>query len=163
MYPLKEINTIKDCLVPGQQTIAVAESVTSGHLQAAFSLAEDARKFYQGGITTYNLGQKCAHLKIEPIHAINCDCVSEIVSQQMALNVASLFRSNYGIGITGYAATVPEKNIRDLFAYFSICRDGRLLLTQKLMAPEKEVLEVQLFYMRAVIKELQAILTEPVL
>jgi len=47
MYPFDGINIIKQRLITRHQTVAVAESVTSGHLQAALSLAENARQFYQ--------------------------------------------------------------------------------------------------------------------
>ena len=58
-------------LIKKKNTIAVAESVTAGNLQAVFSLAKDATAFFQGGITAYNIGQKCRHLLVEPTHAIN--------------------------------------------------------------------------------------------
>ena len=69
MYPFDEINIITERMISCHQTVAVAESVTSGHLQAALSLGQNARQFYQGGLTAYNLGQKSRHLLVEPIHA----------------------------------------------------------------------------------------------
>ena len=77
------------------QSIAVAESVTSGNLQAIFSQVKDAAKFFQGGITTYNIGQKYKHLNVDPIHAIACDCVSLQVAENMSLNVCKLFNSDW--------------------------------------------------------------------
>jgi nicotinamide-nucleotide amidase len=141
MYPFDEIRVIRDRLIAKCETVAVAESVTSGHLQAALSLAEDARQFYQGGLTAYNLGQKSRHLLIEPIHALDCDCVSQRVAEQMALEVARLFTGHYGLSITGYAAAVPEKGIRQPFAFFAISRDNKILLTRRVEAPEKEGME----------------------
>ncbi len=38
IYSEELLNSIKDILVENQQTIAIAESVTSGNLQAAFSV-----------------------------------------------------------------------------------------------------------------------------
>src|SRR4051812_38795900 len=108
MFNLSVINSLKDALLAKQETISVAESVTSGLLQAAFSSAEKAMQIFQGGITTYNLGQKYRHLLVDPIHASACNCVSERVAQEMALHVCELFSSNWGIGITGYASPVPE-------------------------------------------------------
>ncbi|MDB5207130.1 MAG: CinA family protein [Flavisolibacter sp.] len=78
------INSNKDLIIEGEETIAVAESVTSGLLQAALSQAIDVSKFYQGGITAYNLGQKYEHLNVESIHAQKCDCISEQVAGDMA-------------------------------------------------------------------------------
>lgn len=69
LYNMSAINSIRDYVLENKQTLAVAESVTSGHLQAAISVAENASSFFQGGITAYNLGQKCRHLNIEPLHA----------------------------------------------------------------------------------------------
>ena len=80
LYDENLVNTIKDILCQRKQTIAVAESVTAGHLQAALSSAVEASHFFQGGITAYNLGQKCRHLQVNPISAEGCNCVSEEVA-----------------------------------------------------------------------------------
>ncbi|MEO5601480.1 MAG: nicotinamide-nucleotide amidohydrolase family protein [Cyclobacteriaceae bacterium] len=108
MYNIKALEILKNYLVTRNQTISVAESVTSGHLQAALSLANQATAFFHGGITAYNLGQKARHLSVNPIHALGCNCVSEKVAEEMAINVRRLFSSDWSIGITGYAAPVPE-------------------------------------------------------
>ena len=50
MYDEKIIDAIRDHMVKKQQTIAVAESVTSGHLQVALGSALNASKFFQGGM-----------------------------------------------------------------------------------------------------------------
>ena len=75
-----ELKKIGKKLIEGKYTIAVAESVTSGILQFALSSIPDASKFYQGGITAYNIGQKYSHLKVEPIHALSVNCVSQKVA-----------------------------------------------------------------------------------
>ena len=147
-------------LMKKKNTVAVAESVTSGNVQAVLSLAEDARIFFQGGITVYNIGQKCRHLLVEPTHAIESNSVSKKVSDQMALQVCTLFSANYGIGITGYASTVPEKNINKLFAFISIAKNNRVLLSKKINAPISEPREVQLLYTQHVIKMLISILNK---
>lgn len=146
------IDSIGTKLKKNDQSIALAESVTSGLLQAAFSNADRASFFFQGGITAYNIGQKSRHLFVEPLHAIECNCVSEKVSQQMAINVCNLFVSDYGIGITGYAATLPEKNINELFAYYAIAARGKILDSGKIITAEEEGLPAQLFYVNQVLK-----------
>lgn len=118
-------------------TVAVAESVTSGLIQNAFSQATDATKFFQGGITVYNLGQKSRHLNVEPIHAEECNCVSDYVSETMAAEVAQKFSANIGIGITGYAAPVEEIGVTEEFAVVSIFKDGKKLLTEKISGLKK--------------------------
>jgi PncC family amidohydrolase len=103
-YNVAVINKIKKILVEKEQTIAVAESVTSGHLQAGFSLTKEAMQFFQGGMTAYNLGQKARHFHVDPIHAFRYNCVSETVANDMSREVAKIFSSDWGISITGYAS-----------------------------------------------------------
>ena len=160
VYNRDIVNKIKDLLCAKQLTLAVAESVTAGHLQAAFSSAIDASKFFQGGITAYNAGQKCRHLDIEPIAALADDCVTEKVASEMSVKVNTLFISDYGIAITGYATKVPEKGINNLYAYFAIAQKGELLLTKKINTL-KEGVEAQVDYTQQVIKEFEQLLLHP--
>jgi PncC family amidohydrolase len=139
-------------------SVAVAESVTSGLLQAAFSNADGASFFFQGGITAYNIGQKCRHLLVEPLHAIECNCVSEKVSQQIAVNISNLFVSDYGIGITGYAEKLPEKNIHDLFAYYAISSNENIINSGRIVSNEEEGLATQLFFVNNVLKTFNELL-----
>jgi nicotinamide-nucleotide amidase len=152
MYDLKIISAIKDHLLKNNQTLSVAESVTAGHLQAALSVADGATDFFQGGITTYNLGQKSRHLGIDPIHGLKCNCVSDITARQMALGSLSLFSSNWAIAITGYAAPVPELGVSELFAYYAIAFDGDIVLSKKIVTRKEGVQQVQLFYTDSVLK-----------
>lgn len=151
LYNLDLLNGIKDAMVEKQMTLSVAESVTSGHLQAAFSAATEASRFFQGGITVYNAGQKCRHLNIEPIYALKEDCVSENVASQMALEVNKLFLSDIGIGITGYASVVPETGIHELYAFFAIARQNRVVLTKKIMSTKNDSVAAQLDYTQQVV------------
>ena len=158
MFDKKLIDDIGNKLKEKNQSVAVAESVTSGLLQAAFSNAKEASFYFQGGITAYNIGQKCRHLLVEPLHAIECNCVSEQVSQQMSKHVCDLFLSDYGIGITGYAARLPEKNINDLFAYYSISLKDKIIESGKITTDSEEGLPAQLFYIDYVLKSLKKLL-----
>jgi len=159
IYPIDDIETVKKGLLSRGATIAVAESVTAGHLQAALSLAEDARRFFQGGITVYNIGQKCRQLGIEPIHAQDCNGVSPAIAEEMASGVAQLFCSQIGIGITGYAAPVPEKGVDAPYAYYGIYGVGAdVVYAERVEGTGKDALEVQLFYVRCVLSGLKKLL-----
>lgn len=151
LYDENIINQIKEVLTKEKLTVSVAESVTAGHLQAAFSSATEASKFFQGGITAYNAGQKTKHLNIEPIAALEEDCVTEKVACEMAIQVNKLFISDYGIAITGYAAKMPEKGINDLFAYYAIAYKGKVLQVNKITT-DKERVDAQIDYTLQVIK-----------
>lgn len=139
------IQRIREQLVRKNQTISVAESVTAGFLQLALASADEAIRFFQGGITAYNLAQKYKHLNIEPIHAEQCNCVDRKVAIEMARNVNDLFRSDWGIAITGYATPVPESN-QQLFAFYAIAYKKEILLDGKLEADAAPALNVQKYY-----------------
>ncbi|THU32962.1 CinA family protein [Niastella caeni] len=155
--PADIIQSIGEMLINRQQSIAVAESVTSGYMQMALSTAVDAAKFYQGGITAYNLGQKSRHLHIEPIHAMACNCVSEQVAHEMALQVCNLFNSHWGLAITGYASRVPESN-NELFAYYAIANAGIIMKSGRIEPPDGESDQVQLYYTKELLKNLEVVL-----
>jgi nicotinamide-nucleotide amidase len=141
-------------LIKREETIAVAESVTAGDLQTALSLGKNAMDFFQGGITAYNLGQKTRHLRVDPIHGVACNCVSAKVAQTMAINVAQIFGSDWGIGITGYASPVPEEGIDDLFACFAIAFGDKIVLSKKITAKKDEPAAVRLHYINLVLQAL---------
>jgi nicotinamide-nucleotide amidase len=153
MYNNKVINAIKDLMLEQHQTIAVAESVTAGHLQVALASAENASKFFQGGITAYNLGQKARHLHIEPIHAEQCNCVSDKVAAQMALNATRLFASDWGIATTGYAAPVPECSVEQPYAYYAICYHDELLTVRKVESTKGDPIQVQVYFINKVLED----------
>ena len=156
IYSARIISNIRNGILKNKKTLAVAESVTAGHLQAAFSSAKDASQFFQGGITAYNAGQKTRHLGIEPIYALNDDCVSAQVSEKMSIEVSKMFISDYGIAITGYAAPVPEKGIDKLFAFFAISLHNKILVSKKIQT-SKEGIEAQVDYARQVLSAFEKV------
>lgn len=132
----------------------MAESVTSGYLQLLLSNAEKAQSFFQGGITVYNGVQKTRHLNIEPIYALQSGYVSQKISLEIAQNVSRLFCSEIGIGITGFAALVPEDGINKLFAYVAVFKKNKLLFKAKIepSLAEAQGMQVQEDYAIQVIK-----------
>jgi nicotinamide-nucleotide amidase len=159
LFDMPVLRTIGKELQAKQQTIAVSESVTSGLLQFAFSNMENAEKFYHGGITAYNIGQKFKHLNVEPIHAIAVNCVSQKIADQMALNVAALFNSHWGIGITGYASATPESG-NEVFAYYSISFRQSVKLAGILNAKNEAPPAVQLYYATELLGKLKDVIIQ---
>lgn len=154
----KALNLIGKAFIQKKETIAVAESVTTGLLQYALGTIENASLFYQGGITAYNLGQKTKQLNVEPIHALEVNCVSDKVASQMALEVSSLFHSTWGIGITGYSSPVPEADGK-LFCHIAIAYNGQVVKNECVNAHEKDPFQVQGQYVSAVINFLESLLS----
>lgn len=160
MYNLDIVTGIKDILTSKNETLAIAESVTSGHIQAAISLAPMATSFFQGGVTAYNIHQKTRLLSIDATHALTCNCVSEKVASEMAVNVSKLFHSDWAISITGYAAPVPELGIDHLFAYWAASYRGEVLNSSLINSDKGEPLTVQTFYTNEILRSFHKMLKE---
>lgn len=147
------LNRIATALLKRGETLAVAESVTSGNIQALLSLAEDATRFFQGGVVAYNLGQKTRQLDIDPIVAQDANCVSQRIADNLALHVAQRFCADWGIAITGYAAPIPELGIEKLFAFYTVARKGKVVLSKKLSCRNLGIARVQQFYTRQILHD----------
>ena len=158
MFNKEDIQQLADLLTKNRQTIALAESVTAGLLQNAMASAEKASNFFEGGITAYNITQKYAHFKVSLEHAISCNCVSEQVAAEMAVGINKIFKSHWGIGITGYASPIPGHHMKELYACFAIANHNNVVLTKTITTTIKDPLKVQLTYVAGVIKEMIGII-----
>ena len=158
MYDAEILTAIKTYMIKNQQTVAVAESVTSGHLQAAFSTVEEATDFFQGGVTVYNIDQKNRLLQVERNHAESCNCVSEKVATEMAMTLCGMFSCDWALSVTGYAAP-DDRNDKDyLYAICAVAFRGELVQTKFIKAPYKEMLENQVHYTNAILSFFSQIL-----
>jgi nicotinamide-nucleotide amidase len=140
-------------LLKRKETIAVAESVTAGLFQFAFSTIPDAASFFQGGITAYNIGQKFKHLRVEPLHALSVNCVSQQVATQMAMHVCELYASDWGIGTTGYASPDPKAGNK-LFAFYAITYKGKVKASGKITQRKADPPEIQVKYVDEIFRKL---------
>lgn len=152
MFNTDKIKQIKEQLITRDQKLSVAESVTAGLLQAAMATAELALRFFEGGITTYNINQKVRHLKIDREKGEECNCVSEQTANEMALGVCELFGTDWGIAITGYATPVPESDFK-LFAYFAICYNREIKIVERIDLANQKPEEAQLKYVNRIIEK----------
>jgi len=161
----RTITLVKELLIARRHSVAVAESVTSGGIQEAFSLTQDAMKFYQGGITAYNLGQKAKHLRVDPIEADAHNCVSENIAVVMARNVCRLFSSDWGIAVTGYDSPLPEAGVTTLYACYAISFRSKKIAKGTIYAEKLPQINVRWFYintiMEAFLKSVMDHLPEP--
>lgn len=103
-----------------RRTLAVAESVTCGHLQAAIGAISGASAFFLGGVTAYTLDEKVRHLGVDRLAAAKVDCVSDEIARQMARGACALFGSDVGVATTGYAEPSPAAGVTNPFACWAI-------------------------------------------
>lgn len=120
------IEEIKAILINRNETVSVAESLTSGMLQANFAKVSGISKCFEGGITAYSLNKKVLMLNVDRKHASQVNCVSERVAEEMATGIAKYFSTELSISTTGYAEPYLEKGITEAHAYICVNYKGTL-------------------------------------
>lgn len=105
---------------PPARTLAVAESLTCGRVQARIGAIAGASDFFLGGITAYALEQKVKHLGVDRAHAAAVNSVSARVAEEMARGVCALFGSDLGLATTGYAEPAPAQGVAAPFAWWAL-------------------------------------------
>lgn len=144
-------------------TLAVAESVTAGQVQARVASVSGASNFFLGGITAYSLEQKVKHLGVERVAAERVNCVSAEVAEQMARGVCALFGSHVGVATTGYAEPSRADGVAVPFAWWAVTVQGGGLFALKrgrVECPGASRVEAQQLIADATIAELIAVLRE---
>ncbi len=112
-------------------TLAVAESLTAGHVQARIAAVPGASNYFLGGVTAYSLEQKVKLLGVNRAHAKRVNCVSQRVAVEMAHGVMELFGADLAAATTGYAQPDRAAGVKSPMAWWAICRrrpNGRLEL-----------------------------------
>jgi nicotinamide-nucleotide amidase len=112
-----------------RRTIAVAESLTSGRVQALIGAASGASDYFVGGITAYSLDQKVKHLGVDRAAARKVNSVSAEVAEQMARGACLLFGSDLAVATTGYAEPAPAYDVVTPFAWWALAerRKGKFI------------------------------------
>lgn len=116
MTVLKEL-----MLQPKRRTLAVAESLSCGRVQARVGAISGASEFFLGGITAYSLDQKVKHLGVDRAMAEPANSVAVAVAEQMAAGVCKLFGSELGVATTGYAE--PAAGVPVPFAFWALAHE----------------------------------------
>ena len=107
-------------LQPPRLTLAVAESLTCGRLQARIGAISGVSDFFLGGITAYTLAQKMRHLGVDGRTAEPVAAVSAEVAEQMARGACAFFGSDLALATTGYAEPSPARGVLQPQAYWAL-------------------------------------------
>ena len=144
-------------------TLAVAESLTAGHVQARIAVVSGASDYFLGGLTAYSLEQKVKLLGVNRAHARSVDCVSQRVAVEMAAGACQLFGVDLAVATTGYAEPAPKKKVRTPHAWWALChrhRGAAVMLSGLIEVPGADRVTVQARVAEAVLVELVNYLRE---
>ena len=103
-------------------TLAVAESLTCGLVQARVGAVSGASEYFLGGVTAYSLDQKVKLLGVERVAAEKVNSVSAAVAEQMARGAGKLFGADVAAATTGYAEPSIEWKVAQPFAWWAVAR-----------------------------------------
>jgi nicotinamide-nucleotide amidase len=132
----RELGRLKALLLrEPRSTLAVAESITCGHLQARIGAISGASEFLLGGITAYTLDEKVKHLGVKRAAAKAVNSVSAAVAEQMARGACVLFGSDFALATTGYAEPFDLAQGRPFDGGPSRIAQGRPSTKRKITAP----------------------------
>ena len=101
-------------------TVAAAESLTAGHVQARIAAVAGSSAYFRGGVTAYTLEQKVRLLGVDRAAAKKVNCVSAAVAAQMATGALKLFRSDLAVATTGYAEPSPADGVATPHACWAV-------------------------------------------
>lgn len=155
---------LKEIMEQRGLTLAVAESLTSGRIQAAVGAVSGASHYFLGGLTVYTLAQKVKHLGVNHDHAASVDCVSQRVAIEMARGAANLFGSDYSVSSTGYAERYPALRVPEPFAFVAVWRriddDGALIHAERITGSGLSRIEMQQYVAETALGRLQEYLQQ---
>lgn len=98
------VERIAELALRAGRTIAVAESLTAGHVSARLGAGTDAATWFKGAVVAYDEGVKFKVLGVTPGPVVTDSCARE-----MAEGVRRLLGADLAIGITGVGGPGPEE------------------------------------------------------
>lgn len=119
MTPATELKKLMQ--QPPVLSVAVAESVTGGQVQAMITAVSGASEYFRGGVTAYTLDEKVKILGVTRAPARRVNCVSQQVVVEMALGAGRLFDADLAVATTGYAEPAPALGVKVPMAWWAIC------------------------------------------
>lgn len=145
-------------------TLAVAESVTGGRLQAHVTALSGASTFFVGGLTAYTIAQKVKLLGVDHATAAAADCVSLEVARQMAAGAVRLFNADLALSTTGYAEAYAEQNVTVPHGYYALAHrvgdEVKIVREERLESPGASRVDAQEFILNAAMAALLDYLAE---
>lgn len=153
-------------LGPPKLTLAAAESLTAGRVQARIAEVSGASAYFLGGVTAYALEQKVALLGVDRAVAEPVNCVSAEVAEQMARGACRLWGSDVAVATTGYAEPSAAEGVSVPFAWWAVAAVGlrgrgeRTVRSGRVECPGATRVEAQAIVADAALAELAAFLRE---
>jgi len=97
------VEVVSQLLKKRKKRLAVAESCTGGYISHLITSQPGSSQYFEGGIISYSNEVKRDILNVREANLKKYGAVSEMVVIDMAINVMSLFETDYSIATSGVA------------------------------------------------------------
>ncbi len=113
------------------KTVSIAESCTGGLLGHLITNSPGSSAYFAGGIIAYENRAKVEKLGVSQTRLKKFGSVSEKVAKEMARNVRQIFKTDYGLAITGIAGPNGGTKKKPVGLVFIAISDPRRTLLKK--------------------------------
>lgn len=150
------LEQINDEFMSCDQTISIAESVTAGAMQLAFSEMTNSKLFYKGGITLHTPDKIVKLLKVDNSEIRNSNCVSSLIADKLGRYASTMFESDWCIATSGYCT--PERHsVFEIYVYYSILYKREVVFSDKIefdnLRNKLNPLSVKLYYTEQILRK----------
>jgi len=151
---------IKELMDALKLRLCVAESITSGNLQAAIGSVSGSSTYFEGGMTVYSRKQKVSLLGINDEHAKEVNSVSARVAEELARGVCLKYDADIALGTTGYAEPYPQENVLTPYGFFAIWHrrpgtaEGKVVAAEQVFGEDRGRVEMQQYMTEVVLDAL---------
>jgi nicotinamide-nucleotide amidase len=133
-------------------TVAVAESVTAGHVATRLAAAPNASEWFRGGVVAYS-----AHAKFKLLGVPQGPLITPACASAMAQGVATLMDADITVALTGVGGPDPVEDHPPGTVWFGLLsRSGHHTTSQRFDGSVEQVLECAVEYaLRMLCEQLQ--------
>ena len=94
---------VSKLLISSNKTVSTAESCTGGYIAHLFTSIPGSSEFFKGSVVAYSNEVKTNILKVSTSDIESEGAVSQIVVEQMAVNVRKMLKTDFGVATSGIA------------------------------------------------------------
>ena len=127
------LNQVHSLLIKKAKTVAVAESCTGGLLSKLFTDLAGSSRYFIFGAVTYSNQAKIKILRLPSQLIAKNGAVSAPVAKIMAKNVRRLFKTDFGIAITGIAGPSGGSKAKPVGTVFIAVDAGEKKICKKFL------------------------------
>jgi nicotinamide-nucleotide amidase len=141
-------------------TLAVAESVTGGHMAARIVGVPGASEWFRGGVVVYTPEAKTALAGVTDALLTRYGLVSEETAAALASGARDRLAADVGVGVVGVAGPSTQGGREVGTVCLAVALPGTLPITRELRLPGRSRSEVQEWAASAALDELRRRLAE---